>query len=85
MYSNYWDNIVIKDDKVLETLKFSEQEDGVISVSLFSGSRVFPLTNVRLENDGNVSNLKAIRKTRLSEKMCINPISETKNYFIVKE
>ena len=83
LYSNYWDNIVIKDEKVLGTLKFGEQ-DGVVSVGLLSGGRQYPLGNVRVESDGEVNNLKAIRKTKLSKKMCINPIGETKNFFIVK-
>jgi hypothetical protein len=81
LYSNYWDNIVIKDENILRTMRFSEK-DGVVAVSLFHGGRQFPLGNVRVETDGNVNGLRAIRKNKLSEKICINPIGETKNFYI---
>jgi hypothetical protein len=84
---NGWNALVVRlesDDSVLDFIEFVETDGKVTGYRLSSGTGdIFPLRSLLVETPTKSFTFKALRKTKLSEKIC-NIYGETDNYFIVE-
>ena len=87
-YDYYGHNkLVVTDSDLITSLYFREEDNGVVGASLSEDTGiVYPLSHIVIEEGTKVYNLKYLRKTKLSEKMCNKDIlSETDNFYILKD
>lgn len=73
---------VLNEGDKLDYLSFKEEE-GEVVINDNSGYDI-PLSRLVYESPQGTSSVQAVRKSKLSKKMCII-LGETENYYIIKE
>lgn len=85
-YRSGYNTFMVKLEEILggclDFLKFKETESGVV-YSDSSGYDI-PLSTITIESNEGTFNIKAVRRNKLANILCII-LAETENFYIVKD